>query len=130
MRKLGLTLAVVALFALPAMAGAQDDPYIENPPTVPGGDPNSPGGPGGDTDPGTVPGTASGTASASGTTAGTASGAASGSLTEAQAGRAGNGVDAGQLPATGFDRTAAMALLGGLLLAGGIVVRRRALAGA
>ena len=129
MKKFALTLIAISLLALPALAGAQD-PYEENPPTVPGGNGGgSGGGSGSPTAPGTVPGTAPGTAGAAGVT-GTASGtSASGSLTEAQAQAAGTAADSGQLPATGFDETGVMAVLGALLVGGGLLVRRRALVG-
>lgn len=117
---------VAALFALPAAAIAQDsglDAYTENPPSA-GGDGET--GNTGDTD-GSASGTASGTASpgsASGldTTADTDG---DGVVSEREAAAAGTARD-GQLPATGLDETLVMALVGGLMLAAGLGLRRLA----
>jgi LPXTG-motif cell wall-anchored protein len=129
MKKLALTLIVISLCSVPALAAAQDDgAYQENPPTLPN-DNGGNGGNGGDSPTGTGTGTGDGTGSgtaATGTGAGGGSGSAS--LSEAEAARAGTAADAGQLPATGFGETVPMALLGTVLLVGGLVLYRRALA--
>jgi LPXTG-motif cell wall-anchored protein len=130
---LSLTLLLVGAFAVcvPGVAGAQSglDEYQEGVPT-PGGE--APGVPGpGDGGGGNGAGSAgssdtSGTAAGSGVSSGAAgqsAGAGSGSVTERQAAAAGS-TPSGQLPATGLDETAVMALVGLSLLVGGLLVRR------
>jgi LPXTG-motif cell wall-anchored protein len=124
MRKLMLVVAaLVVLFALPAGAAAQSNSgigqYEEAPPgTDPtGGDPGDPSG--APTDPATA-----GDSGVAGISGSSGSGTGSGSLTERQAAAAGE-TPSGQLPATGFDDTLALALVGASLLVVGVVLRRR-----
>jgi LPXTG-motif cell wall-anchored protein len=125
-----VAIVVIALSAFPAGAFAQSnaglDAYTENPPgTTDGG---STGGGSTGTDPlGTSTGTGTGSATGTGTAAGVdGSGASAGvGLTEAEAAAAGS-TPAGQLPATGLDKTAAMAVVGLLLLASGVGLTRLA----
>jgi hypothetical protein len=133
MKKLALTLIVISLCAAPALAAAQGDPYEENPPTLPNG--NGGGGGNGGNGSGSPTGNGTGTEAGDGTAAaggsagtGASAGSAGASLSEAEAARAGTAADAGQLPATGFGEIATMALLGMVLLAGGLALHRRALA--
>lgn len=110
--------------ALPSVAAAQTnsglDQYQEAPPGTDGSDPNDPSGTPSD------PATAgdSGVAGISGSGGSTGTGSSSANLTEAQAAAAGETAK-GQLPATGFDQTAGLAIVGGLLLTAGLFMRRR-----
>ncbi len=117
--------ALVLLFALPTGVAAQSNSgigqYEEVPPgTDPSGGPGSPGDPSG-VPSGSATAGDSGVAGISGT-AGAGTGA--GSLTERQAAAAGE-TPSGQLPATGFDDTFALAIIGASLLVAGIALRRR-----
>ncbi len=131
MLRLLLTFVMLAaLVALPGVAVAQDnsglDAYQEGTPDVPGGN-----GGGGNDGAGSDPGAGSrsagggGAGTASSDVAGDGSGAGAAGLSEAEAGARG-GQRPGELPATGLDATGLMALVGLLLLTGGIVARRAA----
>jgi hypothetical protein len=129
-----LTLAITLLLTsglvmvLPAAVHAQGsglDEYQEGVPTPGGEAPGVPGGDGGGSSGGSA-GTATeptGVGGSGSSSAGAGTGSGSGSLTERQAGASGT-TPAGQLPAPGFAETGAMALIGVLLLGGGLVLLR------
>jgi len=121
LRIVSIIVAVAALVAFPAVSSAQDnsgiDAYTEGVPDAGGG-----GGTGTGTDTGTGT-TATGTET--GTTATGIDPATGQPYSERSAGTAPDGTFAGQLPATGLDETVLMAFIGALLLASGMVLKRR-----
>jgi hypothetical protein len=128
---LSISLVCALFLALPGGAIAQDnsgvDVYQENPPTAGGGDGTdgadgtATGTDGTTFDTGSGTGTATGTATGTGSGTGTAAGTEG--LTEAQLAAQGRTPN-GQLPATGLDETALIALTGALLLAMGFSLLR------